>query len=151
GNVRVYIENPNLTIAGETAPGDGILIRNGTLAISANNVIVRHLRIRGSAPGDDCIVIKSFSSSPIENVIIDHSSLSWGEDENLAVNYGKNITIQNSIISNGDKGFLIQKGENISSIKSIYALVNQRAIRANTVAHLNLTYEMINNYVYGVN
>src|SRR5690606_16312399 len=85
GNVRVYIENPNLTIAGETAPGDGILIRNGTLAISANNVIVRHLRIRGSAPGDDCMVIKSFNSSPVENVIIDHSSLSWGEDENLAV------------------------------------------------------------------
>ena len=151
GNVRVYIENPNLTIAGETAPGDGILIKNGTLAISTNNVIVRHLRIRGSAPGDDCFVIKSFGSSPVENVIIDHCSMSWAEDENLAVNYGKNITIQNSVISNATYGTLIQKGENISVLENIYALVDQRSIRANYSTHLNLTYEMINNYIYGVN
>src|SRR5690606_28808220 len=104
GGNNLYIDNPNITIAGQTAPGDGILLKNTTLAISASNVIVRHLRIRGSVVGDDAIRIKSFGSA-ISNVIIDHCSMSWADDENLSITGVdgsgpiRKITVQNSVIS----------------------------------------------------
>lgn len=86
------------TIAGETAPGDGITLANGTLQISGDNVILRYLTVR---PGDqageeyDGIDIKC-----VHNVIVDHCSVSAGVDENLSVAAGSgdkfcnNVTVQ---------------------------------------------------------
>jgi hypothetical protein len=81
------IENPYITIAGQTAPGDGICLRGATLRIAANDVIIRYLRIRlgdgthgkGSLQGKDAISISSG-----ENIIIDHCSASWSLDEVLS-------------------------------------------------------------------
>ena len=81
---------PFLTIAGHTAPGDGILIKNGgnngNLTIKASQVVVRHVRIRpGISPAggnnNDAIQIIGNDTSEVSDVIIDHSSFSWGVDE----------------------------------------------------------------------
>lgn len=92
------IENPFITIAGQTAPGEGICLKNYKLNISADDVIVRFLRFRrGRASGedDDAITIGN-----AENVIVDHCSLSWGTDEILNTWHGaKNLTVQWCIVS----------------------------------------------------
>lgn len=78
---KLDIDYPDVTIAGQTAPGDGICIA-GELNINTYNVILRHLRVRrGIAEGyQDCI-----GGNPDHHVIIDHCSASWGRDENIAI------------------------------------------------------------------
>jgi pectate lyase len=77
------INHPDLTIAGQSAPGDGICIA-GTLNINTHNVIIRHLRVRRGVPtggqGDDNI-----GGNPDHHIIIDHCSTSWGMDENISL------------------------------------------------------------------
>ncbi|MCW0483061.1 pectate lyase [Gaoshiqia sediminis] len=77
------INHPDITIAGQSAPGDGICIA-GTLNINTHNVIVRHLRVRRGVPvggqGDDNI-----GGNPARDIIIDHCSTSWGMDENISL------------------------------------------------------------------
>jgi pectate lyase len=94
----ITISHPNITIAGQTAPGDGICLKNYKLEIEADNVIVRYLRLRrGNKSGerDDALAIND-----AENVIVDHCSISWGCDETVNTWHGaKNSTIQWCIIS----------------------------------------------------
>lgn len=77
------INHPDVTIAGQSAPGDGICIA-GTLNINTHNVIIRHLRVRRGVPaggqGDDNI-----GGNPHHHIIIDHCSTSWGMDENISL------------------------------------------------------------------
>jgi pectate lyase len=109
---NVDIDHPNITIAGQTAPGDGICIANHSVNINTENVIIRHLRVRRGRPeggqGSDNI-----GGNPIGNIIVDHCSTSWGMDENLSLyRYMRpnpdgtqtklpvmNLTIQNCISS----------------------------------------------------
>ncbi len=101
------ISKPNITIAGQTAPGDGICIINYGLGIFTNNVILRHVRVRpgdafkgpSSAGGFSGDTVSLFGS----NIIVDHVSASWGIDENLSCAGGgfQNITVQYSIIAEG--------------------------------------------------
>lgn len=78
------IDNPDITIAGQSAPGDGICIAGGTFNINTHNVILRHLRIRrgisAGGQGDDNI-----GGNPDHHIIIDHCSTSWGMDENISL------------------------------------------------------------------
>jgi pectate lyase len=80
----INITHPNITIAGQSAPGDGVCIA-GTININTSNVIIRHLRVRRGEPvggqGDDNIG----GGSPGPYVIIDHCSTSWGMDENISL------------------------------------------------------------------
>ena len=97
---RVTFREPFVTIAGQTAPGDGICIR-GSLGVNADHAIVRYVRLR---PGDhplgtnpeqrDCFSVRG------KNVVIDHCSASWGIDENTSV-YGPwdMVTVQWCITS----------------------------------------------------
>ncbi|MFG6685129.1 polysaccharide lyase [Mariniflexile sp. HNIBRBA6329] len=77
------INHPDITIAGQSAPGDGICIA-GTFNINTHNVIVRHIRVRRGVPiggqGDDNI-----GGNPDHHIIIDHCSTSWGMDENISL------------------------------------------------------------------
>ncbi|MBP5171273.1 MAG: polysaccharide lyase [Bacteroidales bacterium] len=79
----ININHPYVTIAGQTAPGDGICIA-GTLNINTYEVIVRHIRVRRGVPvggqGDDNI-----GGNPDHHIIIDHCSASWGMDENISL------------------------------------------------------------------
>jgi len=153
--LRVPAESGNLTIAGQTAPGDGILVKGGELQIRASNVIVRHIRFRmgPNPPGKsnyDGIKIRSYDlSNPAKNIIIDHCSVSWGDDENISIKNAENVTIQNSILGECHKSFLMQRAKNISVLNNLFSLTASRNILANTVKHLDLTFEQINNIVYG--
>jgi pectate lyase len=91
------IKNPNITIAGQTAPGDGICIKRYPLMISANEVIVRYIRVRfGNESGKDSDAI---SSRFTKNIIVDHVSASWSVDETMSIYHCENITVQWCIIS----------------------------------------------------
>ncbi|TLP70632.1 hypothetical protein [Maribacter sp. ACAM166] len=145
----------DVTIAGQTAPGDGILIANGELRIQASNVIVRYLRIRVDDNNDsynaDGIKIRSYTGSNLSDVIIDHCSVSWSEDENIAISDAENITIQNTITSEANYAFLMQKSENVSILNNLFALNSERNPYSNTPQHEGLSYEFVNNLVHGMN
>ncbi len=102
------ITQPFLTIAGQTAPGGGILLRHNEnsdfegalIRVDTNDVIVRHIRLRRGATEDSSCCGKNIEfGSAAENVIIDHVSMSWTRGDQIALESGKNITIQNSIIA----------------------------------------------------
>ena len=110
---RIRIRAPYITIAGNTAPGDGVCIAGNTVELETHDVVIRHMRFRRGATdvGDRN---DSIGGNPIGNVMIDHVSASWGLDENMSMyrhmyrpeDGGRdlklptvNITIQNSIFS----------------------------------------------------
>lgn len=98
---RITVNSPNITLAGQTAPGNGICVANFRSRIQLDNTIVRYMRFRlGSDPvsaPDDSLTISGGN-----NIMIDHVSVSWGSDENLSIsNSANNVTVQWSLISEG--------------------------------------------------
>ena len=107
-NLRIF--NPFITIAGQSAPGDGICLKNYEISIWTHDVIIRYIRCR---PGDEMGVDKEggFETDAIsmyefsENVIIDHCSASWSIDETISLwsrepnNPPLSVTVQWCIIS----------------------------------------------------
>lgn len=91
-------DNFNLTIAGQTAPGNGICIRKFNLGmLGATNVIVRYLRVRpGNLSG---MTLDGMGMASSENCIIDHCSISWTLDEAFSSRGARNITLQRTLIS----------------------------------------------------
>lgn len=105
---HIQISNPYVTVAGQTAPGGGITIRNaGTndrppILIVTHDVVLRYLRLRpGFSTGNpDQTDALNITGPGTERVVIDHCSLSWAGDENLDVNTGAHdVTVQWSILS----------------------------------------------------
>jgi hypothetical protein len=109
----VIIRAPYITIAGQTAPGDGVCIAGESVWLNTHDVIVRFMRFRRGETWvgrrDDAI-----GGNPVGNIMIDHVSASWGLDENMSMyrhmyndSTGAieqklptvNITIQNSIFA----------------------------------------------------
>lgn len=107
----VIIRAPYITIAGQSAPGDGVCIAGESVWIDTHDVVIRFMRFRRGATEvtrrDDAL-----GGNPVGNIIIDHVSASWGLDENMSMyrhvydRGGKNdklptvnVTIQNSIFS----------------------------------------------------
>jgi pectate lyase len=95
----------NVTIAGQTAPGDGICIADFPVSLSGDNIIIRFLRFRmgdryqngGMVPGsghDDAL-----SGTRRKNIIIDHCSISWSTDELMSIYAGDSTTIQWNILA----------------------------------------------------
>lgn len=104
-NSRIVFKN-NLYVAGQTAPGEGITVYGDGVSFSgADNSIVRYMRFRMGAVGTkdkDCAGIANG-----QNMIFDHCSFAWGQDENFSINWDnkgsapKNITLMNSIVGQG--------------------------------------------------
>ena len=96
------INKANVTIAGQTAPGDGICVADYPVQIRANNIIVRYMRFRlgnnnvkvNGADGWD-----GFGGSDQQDIIVDHCSVSWSIDECLSIYGNKNTTVQWCLVS----------------------------------------------------
>lgn len=116
----IEIAQPNITIAGQTAPGDGIAIKGGALHITAGNVIVRYLRIRRgfNVIGDqnDSIDIKG----DFQDVIVDHVSTAWATDENLTLTNANRVTAQYAIAAEGLDYFNPNQSPNRHSEGSLF-------------------------------
>ena len=105
GGQDIVITNDNITIAGQTATGDGIQIKNGGLRVNASEVIIRYLRLRSGpsgGSGDSLSIGSPNRHERKKNIIVDHVSAFWGVDETLdAGSFNDNITIQWSMIAEG--------------------------------------------------
>jgi hypothetical protein len=97
------ISRDSITIAGQTAPGDGICLRKYALVVSANEVIIRYLRVRlGDESGGESDAMSGFTNTTTGNknhIIIDHCSASWSQDETLSYYGNDYVTVQWCIIS----------------------------------------------------
>jgi hypothetical protein len=111
---RLQLNKSDITIAGQTAPGDGITLRDFTFQIrNARNIILRYLRLRlgdqnkpkGASGGDD-----TFNTEWVDKVIVDHCSLSWAIDGTHDLRYCGNFTMQWSIVSESLNHSLHEKG-----------------------------------------
>jgi autotransporter-associated beta strand protein len=104
-NSRIVFSK-NLYVAGQTAPGEGITVYGDGVSFSgADNIIVRYMRFRMGAVGTkdkDCAGIANG-----QDMIFDHCSFAWGQDENFSINWDnkgtspKNVTLMNSIVGQG--------------------------------------------------
>jgi len=103
----LQVRKSNITIAGQTAPGDGVTVRDWGLDIRGDDIIIQHLRFRAgdrekATQNSDGFTEDSLSVTG-DDVMIDHVSASWGIDENLSAGPGafRRMTVQYCIISEG--------------------------------------------------
>jgi hypothetical protein len=118
---NITVDEPFLTVAGQTAPEPGITLSGAGLEIRTHDVLVQHLRIR---PGDDpegpdpdtrdavAVVGLADGSREVHHVVIDHCSLSWGIDENFSTWYRgvRDVSLLNSLVSEALDDSLHYKG-----------------------------------------
>ncbi|RSL87038.1 putative pectate lyase C [Fusarium oligoseptatum] len=118
------VVSKNVYIAGQTAPGGGIVVYgNGWSFSNANDAIVRYITIRmgrGGTSGKDAITIADG-----KNMIFDHVSASWGRDETFSINGDvSKVTIQDTIIGQGlvshSCGGLMQTDGGVSLFRNLY-------------------------------
>lgn len=136
----LIVRAPYVTIAGQTAPGDGICVAGETIWIDTHDVVIRHMRFRRGETfvgrRDDAI-----GGNPVGNVIIDHVSATWGLDENMSFYrhmYNDetggpekkmgivNVTIQNSLFAEGLDTYnhafgSTLGGENCSFVRNLWS------------------------------
>lgn len=107
---RLNINASNITIAGQTAPGGGICIRDYATDVRASNVIIRHLRFRlGDETKQETDSLTLWHG--VRNVVIDHCSVSWSVDEGLSLAGDvQNVSVQWCMIYEALKESLHRKG-----------------------------------------
>lgn len=99
--LRILRVGSDLTIAGQTAPGDGIGLRGSEVSFSgARNIIVRHLRVRqGLAARQEKKSAINITGG--QDMIFDHVSVQWGRWDTVDMNRCRNITFQDCMIGPG--------------------------------------------------
>ena len=180
---KIIVKNPNVSVFGQTAPYPGIQVRDGTIVVQADDVLIQHIASRpgdrnlptdggnGVQAGDrDGLGVWGVSSSdPVERIVFDHVSVTWGMDESISTYTGangtadgttpiRNMTISNSIIAEGLNNsnhgdtegkhsmfsLLGSNTKNITYYRNLVANSNGRHIRMKS----NSDVEFLNNYVY---
>ena len=159
----LIIRAPYITIAGQSAPGDGVCIAGETMWVNTHDVVVRHMRFRRGETfvgrRDD-----AFGGNPVGNIMIDHCSTSWGLDENISFYRHMfdpgdgskelklptvNVTIQNTISSqaldtyNHAFGSTLG-GENCTFMRNLWANNAGR----NPSIGWNGVFNFVNNVIY---
>ncbi|WP_340266363.1 pectate lyase family protein [Sphingobium mellinum] len=160
---RPIITHPYITIAGQTAPGGGIIITHGggvdgytpIIAKNTHDVVIRHIRVRTDLNGTDRGSNGAFLFEHSQNVIFDHVSGAWSQDQ-IMTGYDENdnITISNSIFTEGiprhDKCALLgsnpRKPQKISFIRNLCAHNGDRNPDVNFTPHSCI--EVVNNVLY---
>lgn len=162
----------NVTIAGQTAPGDGICFADYPVSLAGDNIIVRYLRFRmgdryqNTGMVDGAGADDAFGGNGRKNIIVDHCSISWSTDEIMSVYRGDSTTLQWNILSEplnysyhfetGDKDFEnhgyggIWGGKHLSAHHNLFAHCASRNPRFNG-ARLGATEELVdfrNNVIY---
>lgn len=168
----LVITEPYLTIAGLSAPGDGICLKNFDCIIRTHDVVVRHMRFRpGDEPGEklrgqnknfepDAISV----SSPSHDVILDHCSTGWSIDESCTVSGAEvnNVTVQWCIIAEslhdsfhhkGPHGYgsLIRTNGKVTYHHNLYAHHSTRSPRPGTYGRGSVLFDFRNNVIYDTN
>lgn len=161
------IENGQVTIAGQTAPGPGVILRGGSLRIRASDVMIEHLAIYAGSSTDpkraedrDGITIYGRYSRKIwiGNIVLRNISVGWGIDENIGINgLVDGVRIENSLIAEALKHGGHPKGlhsmnllvgspvKTLLILGNVFATSNQRSPR---LTQGNVV-EFLNNFVYG--
>ncbi len=102
------IKNPYISILGQTAPGEGITIRDNTVFVETDQVIIRYLRFRlGTAAG---VEEDALGARRCNQLIVDHCSISWAVDENASFYANTNMTVSWCIVSEALNSSLHKKG-----------------------------------------
>ncbi len=158
----LIIRAPYITIAGQTAPGDGICIAGESVWVNTHDVVIRHTRFRRGETyvgrRDDAL-----GGNPLGNIMLDHLSCSWGLDENISFSRfmyhpadgGRdqklmtvNVTIQNSISSNALDTYNHSFGSTIGGINNMFI----RNLWANNTGRnpsmSSAEFNYINNVIY---
>lgn len=162
---QLFIAHPFVTVAGQTAPGDGVCIKNAGLVILTHDVLIQHIRIRPGNEGDitpednDAVQIlgKHGDLAGAHHVVLDHISASWSEDETISTWYGAHdVTISWSIISEAlnrsrhrkkthSAGLLI--GDGSYNVSVHHCLLAHNDFR-NPLISKGGTHDFVNNVIY---
>jgi formylglycine-generating enzyme required for sulfatase activity/pectate lyase len=153
----LWIRNPYVTIAGQTAPGGGICIKDYMVVLATHDIVIRYLRFRsGDETRKEQMSIGIFGG---HDSIIDHCSMSWAIDEVMS-SFGSvhNLTVQWSIIAEGlsrsfhpkgehSKGSILNGDGGVSIHHCIYAHNSARNPRVDTII-LDFRNNIIYNWGY---
>ncbi|MFZ2403686.1 MAG: hypothetical protein WAW41_01015, partial [Methylobacter sp.] len=97
---KMSVTQPFLTVAGQTAPGEGITLKNDPsndkmpLVINTHDVVLRFLRVRAGASSADAGNIDATDLGNAYNVVVDHCSFSWATDEVFTAGGAHDFTLQ---------------------------------------------------------
>lgn len=170
GNIELerplIVTKPFFTLAGQTAPGDGVCIKNASLVIATHDVLIQHLRVRpgneGNVEPDDNDGISIFGNHDKVkdggyNIVLDHVSVSWSEDEALSTWFGAHdVTICWCMVSEAlsqsrhhkghhSAGLLI--GDSSDHVTVHHTLMAHNGFR-NPLISKGGTHDIVNNVIY---
>lgn len=154
--------NGSVTVAGQTAPGQGVTLTGGRLHVVGSDVIIRGLHVRpGNGPGQHLDERDGISiggpDAVARNVVINHNSITWGTDENLASWYKvEDITLSDNLVAEG-----LNRSGHSEGQHSMGLLIGRKANRVTILRNLLISNnwrnpqlsdcidcEVINNYVF---
>ena len=172
----IHLQSPltilgDVTVAGQTAPGDGICLADYPVGLKGNNIIIRYLRFRmgdknqrggmvdGSGSDD------AFGGTRNKNLIVDHCSGSWSTDEVFSIYGGDSTTVQWNLIAEplnysyhfekGDTGYerhgygAIWGGRHSSYHHNLFAHCNSRTPRWDGIRNIpEENCDFVNNVIY---